>query len=53
MKILIQKNKISDSMKSTLKEIKAWFSPVIDIDFIEETTNLKIVRRQKIIIRYI
>ena len=30
-------------MKSTLNEVKAWFSPVIDIDFTEEKTNLKIV----------
>lgn len=30
-------------MKSTLNEVKAWFSPIIDLEFTEEKTNLKIV----------
>lgn len=43
MKILIQKNKISDSMKATLNNVKMWFSPFVDLEFTEEKTNLKIV----------
>lgn len=43
MKILIQKNKISDSLKSVLQDVKKYLAPITDIEFTEERTSLKIV----------
>jgi len=39
MKILIQKNKISTSLRKKLQNVKEWFAPVFDIEFVEEKTN--------------
>jgi len=42
MKIIIAKNKISTSLKSKLKEVTEWFSPIFDLEFTEEKIKLDI-----------
>lgn len=39
MKVILLKNKISDSLKSKLDNVSKWFSPVIKLEFTEERTS--------------
>lgn len=47
MKIVIVKNKISNSLKTRLKEVVKFFDGVIDIEFTEEKSNFKNIPQSK------
>lgn len=44
MKILVLKNRINDKLKSKLENVRKWFLPIVDIEFVEEKSSFKNIK---------